>query len=249
MMSNLGSPISALSQAHAGLLGAVRQEAAQVASRLFTSQFLVVFEVWRQQCCYSSPGVVNLLGYEADELSLSLFYAAIHPDDLPSVIRASALASEFLQLYGPMPGAAGAAAVPPCFSVDYRLRCRAGHYLHVLRQNFIIAQDTAGHPLATASLFTDITAHKNTVDVRFSLDHPDFTRWLATRKGKREEDELSSREQEILALILAGETNAAIAEKLFISYFTVKTHRRNIQRKIKSKNVSQRLAHLGAGMV
>ncbi|RZL14444.1 MAG: LuxR family transcriptional regulator, partial [Hymenobacter sp.] len=174
---------------------------------------------------------------------------AIHPDDLPAVMRASALASEFLQMHSPAPGASGAEPVPPCFSVDYRLRCRAGHYLHVLRQNYIIAQDAVGHPLATASLFTDITAHKNTVDVRFSLDHPDFASWLAARKGKREEDELSSREQEILALILAGETNAAIAKKLFISYFTVKTHRRNIQRKIKSKNVSQRLAHLGAGMV
>ncbi len=249
MLSNSGSLAPALPLAHAGLLGAVRQEAAQLASRLFASQFLVVFEVWRQQCCYSSPGMANLLGYEADELSLSLLYDAIHPDDLPAVIRASALASEFLQLPGAVPNLVGDAAVPPCFSVDYRLRCRAGHYLHVLRQNFIIAQDEAGHPLATASLFTDITAHKNTVDVRFSLDHPGFAGWLAARKGKREEDELSSREQEILALILAGETNAAIAEKLFISYFTVKTHRRNIQRKIKSKNVSQRLAHLGAGMI
>lgn len=249
MLNNLESPAPGLPPAHAGLLEAVRQEAMQMANRLFASQFLVVFELWRQQCCYSSPGIAGLLGYEADELSLSLLYAAIHPEDLPAVIRASALASEFLQLHGLVPGQSTAAPVPPCFSVDYRLRCRAGHYLHVLRQNFIIAQDAAGRPLATASLFTDITAHKNTVDVRFSLDHPDFASWLAARKGKREEDELSSREQEILALILAGETNAAIAEKLFISYFTVKTHRRNIQRKIKSKNVSQRLAHLGAGMV
>lgn len=249
MLNNLGSPAVALSPAQADLRTAVCQEATQLARQLFASQCLMVFEVWQQHCCYSSPGVAGLLGYTEEELSLSLLYAAIHPADLSAVMRASALASEFLQQHGPVSGQAGAAPVPPCFSVDYRLRCRAGHYLHVLRQNFIIAHDAAGHPLATASLFTDITAHKNTEDVRFSLDHPAFAAWLAVRKGKREEDELSSREQEILALILAGETNAAIAKKLFISYFTVKTHRRNIQRKIKSKNVSQRLAHLGAGMV
>ncbi|RZL14728.1 MAG: hypothetical protein EOO62_04660, partial [Hymenobacter sp.] len=185
MLNNLGSPASALPQAQTDLLEAVRQEAAQLASRLFASQFLVVFELWRQQCCYSSPSIAGLLGYEADELSLSLFYTAIHPDDLPAVMRASALASEFLQLHSLVPAAGGAAPVAPCFSVDYRLRCRAGHYLHVLRQNYIIAQDAVGHPLATASLFTDITAHKNTVDVRFSLDHPDFANWLAARKGKR----------------------------------------------------------------
>ena len=230
----------------AGWLANVQREAAQVARRLFASQFLVVFEVWGQQCCYRSSGTARLLGYEAEALTLELFYQAIHPDDLAAVMRASLLASEFLQLCGPRAEAGGA---PPCFSIDYRLRCQGGHYLHVLRQNFIMAHDAQGHPLATASLFTDITAHKNTVDVRFSLDHPDFASWLAQRRGKREEDELSSREQEILALILAGETNAGIAEKLFISYFTVKTHRRNIQRKIKSNNISQRLAHLGAGMV
>ena len=229
------------------LLDAVRSEAEQLANRLFASQFLVVFEVWQQQCCYSSPGTTRLLGYAPEQLSLELFYQAIHPHDLGAVMRASEVASEFMQQCGPLPGAA--ATAPPCFSIDYRLRCKAGHYLHVLRQNFILAQDGEGHPLATASLFTDITAHKSTEDVRFSLDHPDFATWLAARKGKRDEDELSDREQEILRLILAGETNAAIAEKLFISYFTVKTHRRNIQRKIKSNNISQRLAHLAVGIV
>ncbi|MGI4761943.1 MAG: helix-turn-helix transcriptional regulator [Janthinobacterium lividum] len=228
------------------LLAEVRHEAELLAQRLFASQFMVVFEVWRQHCCYSSPGTSRLLGYEASELSLELLYQAIHPGDLAAVIRGSELASEFLQQCGPGPDSE---LMPPCFSIDYRLRSRAGHYLHVLRQNFIIARDEYGRPLATASLFTDITAHKNTEDVRFSLDRPEFASWLAARKGKREEDELSSREQEILRLILAGETNATIAEKLFISYFTVKTHRRNIQRKIKSNNISQRLAHLGVGIV
>jgi DNA-binding CsgD family transcriptional regulator len=228
------------------LLAGVRREAEQLAQRLFASQFMVVFEVWGQQCCYSSPSTSRLLGYDASELSLLLLYQAIHPDDLAPVTRASALASEFLQQCG---FGADDELMPPCFSIDYRLRSRAGNYLHVLRQNFIIARDEQGRPLATASLFTDITAHKNTEDVRFSLDRPEFASWLAARKGKREEDELSSREQEILRLILAGETNAAIAEKLYISYFTVKTHRRNIQRKIKSNNISQRLAHLGVGIV
>lgn len=238
------APSASLLPPPGGLRAEVQHEAALLASRLFASQFLVVFEVWRQQCCYASPGTAYLLGYTQDELSLELLYEAIHPDDLGTVVRASGLASEFMQQCTPR-----AAGPPPCFSIDYRLRCQAGHYLHVLRQNFIIAQDAQGHPLATASLFTDITAHKSTVDVRFSLDHPEFASWLALRKGRREEDELSTREQEILARILAGETNATIAEKLFISYFTVKTHRRNIQRKIKSKNVSQRLSHLGLGIV
>ena len=43
---------------------------------------------------------------------------------------------------------------------------------------------------------------------------------------------LSSRETEIVQLIAAGMTNKEIAEKLFLSIHTIKTHRKNIIKKI-----------------
>ncbi|GAB2960699.1 response regulator transcription factor [Hymenobacter coalescens] len=48
---------------------------------------------------------------------------------------------------------------------------------------------------------------------------------------------LTPREQEILQLIAGEYSNAAIAEKLFISERTVETHRRNIFTKTKSKSI------------
>ncbi len=54
----------------------------------------------------------------------------------------------------------------------------------------------------------------------------------------KSKNNLSRREQEILALVSVGETNDEIAEKLFISRHTVKTHLYKIFRKI---NVSNRL--------
>ncbi|MBJ6110383.1 hypothetical protein JAO73_15270 [Hymenobacter sp. BT523] len=228
-------------------------EAVRLAGCLLPGQFLVAFDLWQQRCCYASPQAETLLGYPHQEMSLALLYDAIHPDDLPLVTRASELAMEFMQLSG-QAGADGPAGASPspftiCFSIDYRLRCRSGHYRRVLRHNFVLAHSESGHPLVTGSLFTDITGHKTTLDVRFSLDHPDFAHWLRTRKGERERtgDELSIREQEILARMLAGESTAAIADSLFISYFTVKTHRRNILRKMKAHG--GRLAHLDAGIV
>ncbi len=52
-------------------------------------------------------------------------------------------------------------------------------------------------------------------------------------------DTLSPREKEILKLIAEGEKGKQIAEKLFISVSTVKSHRKNIQKKL---NVSDTIS-------
>lgn len=49
---------------------------------------------------------------------------------------------------------------------------------------------------------------------------------------------LTRREKEVLELIAAGNTNQEIADKLFISYSTVDTHRTNLLLKFKAKNVA-----------
>jgi DNA-binding CsgD family transcriptional regulator len=49
---------------------------------------------------------------------------------------------------------------------------------------------------------------------------------------------LSIREIEVLGLIMQGLTNNEIAEKLFISYETVRSHRKNILEKTGAKNTA-----------
>ncbi|KAF0235409.1 MAG: response regulator [Prolixibacteraceae bacterium] len=49
---------------------------------------------------------------------------------------------------------------------------------------------------------------------------------------------LTRREKEVLELIAAGLTNQEIADKLFISYTTVDTHRKNLLQKFEAKNVA-----------
>jgi DNA-binding CsgD family transcriptional regulator len=49
---------------------------------------------------------------------------------------------------------------------------------------------------------------------------------------------MSHREVEVLGLIMQGLTNNEIAEKLFISYETVKSHRKNILEKSGAKNTA-----------
>ena len=51
------------------------------------------------------------------------------------------------------------------------------------------------------------------------------------------EIKLSAREKEIVALMMNGNTNREIAEKLFISESTVETHRKNIYRKTDARSL------------
>jgi DNA-binding CsgD family transcriptional regulator len=50
--------------------------------------------------------------------------------------------------------------------------------------------------------------------------------------------ELSPREKEILSLIAEGYTNPQIAEKIFLSSFTVDSHRKNLLAKLNVKNTA-----------
>jgi DNA-binding NarL/FixJ family response regulator len=54
---------------------------------------------------------------------------------------------------------------------------------------------------------------------------------------------LTSRELEILRLIVSGKTNAAIATKLYITIGTVKAHVRNILMKVGAEDRTQAAVH------
>lgn len=50
---------------------------------------------------------------------------------------------------------------------------------------------------------------------------------------------LTSREKEIVAFLKSGKQNKEIADLLFLSEFTIKTHRQNIMRKLDVRNVAE----------
>lgn len=50
---------------------------------------------------------------------------------------------------------------------------------------------------------------------------------------------LTKRETEVVNLVVLGNTNPQIAERLFISRHTVEQHRKNINRKLRVRSVSQ----------
>jgi DNA-binding CsgD family transcriptional regulator len=61
--------------------------------------------------------------------------------------------------------------------------------------------------------------------------------------GAKINTSLSEREMEVLNLIIEGATDFEVAEQLFLSPFTAKNHRRNIQIKTKTKNTAALVAY------
>ena len=74
----------------------------------------------------------------------------------------------------------------------------------------------------------------------YQTEYEQFLQWKR-RGGEREDSDqkvLTNREREILQLIIQGDTNIEIAEKLFLSNRTVDTHRKNILAKLELKNTA-----------
>jgi len=68
---------------------------------------------------------------------------------------------------------------------------------------------------------------KEIVDQRYNFFNKNYHKFI----------QLTKREKEIICLIVEGDTNNQIAEKLFISFHTVKTHRKNIFKKLETSSL------------
>lgn len=104
------------------------------------------------------------------------------------------------------------------------IKCNLGDHLFLVEASQVKVPDGPDHWIVVA---VDLTDH-----LRASL------RLAMVTLG------LSSREQEICMMLVAGLTNSEIAEKLFISEFTVKDHVKNIFEKIGVANRSEVAAAL-----
>ncbi len=82
---------------------------------------------------------------------------------------------------------------------------------------------------------TKVLAGENYVNSEFSLKKPAKEEFRDDFKLKIS---LTERETSILRLIAQSYSNKEIGEKLFISEFTVQTHRRNLKRKLKAEKTA-----------
>jgi DNA-binding CsgD family transcriptional regulator len=128
-------------------------------------------------------------------------------------------------------------------SITLRMQCKNGTYDTFLLQNSFIYTDQQGNPVLSFGTVANITPYISETKVMHRIDHID-------KSGKcqniisnsyfpnLEQGMLSKRESEVLKWILEGLTSQAIADKLFITLHTVKSHRKNMLEKTNAKNMA-----------
>ncbi|MBW4888086.1 LuxR C-terminal-related transcriptional regulator [Mucilaginibacter sp. HMF5004] len=96
----------------------------------------------------------------------------------------------------------------------------------------ILTRDENGKPVLSITTAHPIESHQHvTVKVDRLLAENEFLRQNYTQFSK-----LSQRERDVLRLEVLGQNSQQIGEQLFISPETVKTHRKNINRKLNVKS-------------
>jgi len=58
-------------------------------------------------------------------------------------------------------------------------------------------------------------------------------------------DQLTEREQQVLAHVIQGMTNKQISEAMFLSLRTIEVHRAKIMKKLEVNNMAELVQHLG----
>ena len=197
------------------------------------NQFLSVFDIVRMKTEFASQGSIQMLGIRPEDLTSYHFKETTHPDDLKrhelGLVKLFKIAHElFVAKKGEM-----------LISTNFRFRNITGNYTNQLVQCYLFYKEAPSGTVYLININTDIGWCKK-------IKHG-YHYYLGNNMSffKYPDNELlmkgnifTDREFEIIKLIASGLNSEQIAKKLFVSTFTINTHRRNILDKTGKPHIS-----------
>lgn len=219
-----------------------------VLSKLYSPglSYQYMFDFGARKFIYISSSVYDLFGVKAEEFSEDEFLNRIHPDDYEHFLKCEKIAGYFLFNHIER-------ELITKYKVSYQMRMRDnnGNYRLILHQAIAIGMDEDMNLSTTLINQSDIShiTNENNYKISFiniegnkSYYNIDAIADLEIKSGKTDHL-LSKRELEILGYLAEGLSSKEIAENIFISPDTVRTHRNNILRKTKFKSMSQAIGY------
>ncbi len=202
--------------------------------------YYYVFNVNTSELDLVSDHVETVLGYHPSEMNIQLLFTKIHPEDQPYVINFENAIVHFLK---ELPFDK---VFEYKISYDFRMEKKDGTYVRILHQSLTIQQYADGGIEKALGLDTDISHLKKTGKPTLSFigleGNPSYIDVNPSEKLVEIQEYLSTREKEILQLIIKGESNKMIAATLKIAEQTVETHRKNMIQRNNLKNTPELVA-------
>jgi len=203
--------------------------------------YYYLFNLRRMDFDFISPEATNLLGYPKEQLTVPFYLSIIHPEDLPYFM---AFERQVVDFFNPLPkdkiGKYKA-------RYDIRLRKSSGEYIRILHQMIAIIPNNEGVQEQSLGVHTDITYLKSEGAPKLSFigfdGEPSFVNVSQQTNLLPSRELLTSREKQIVHLLIEGKTSNQIADYLFISADTVKTHRKNILKKTNLKSTAELISN------
>lgn len=194
---------------------------------------------------YLDPSCEKIIGFSKDTLAAegpSFFNSLIVPEDYEVFNKKIfPVTIEFLKSKDPQE------RLNYSCSYNYRISTKSGRLLTVLQRATYYLHPLTGHPLASIGFVVDITHFNDATRIIHTIERIDRSfsvlstepEYKAVYYPQGKNSLLSTRETEILRLVYEGFSSNEIAEKLFLSHYTVNNHRKKILQKTNCSNVAE----------
>jgi DNA-binding CsgD family transcriptional regulator len=203
------------------------------------NQFFYIADIIRMKVIFTSNRSIQMIGIRPEDVSPYHFMESAHPDDIQRLNRGRSkiinLAQNlFIAEKGHM-----------LMSTNFRFRNPSEGYSNILVQGYLFFTTVPYKTVFFFKLHTNIDWYKKIANcihyyIGNELSYFRYPDEELLNKGQV----FTRREFEIIRLIEAGFSSEQIAEKLFLSPFTINTHRGNILEKTGKAHISDLIYEL-----
>lgn len=202
-----------------------------------------IFDLAKMQHVYVSSTFEGLLGWDLEEARKpghEYTDSRMHPDDLEHLDRVS---SQFFDLFLQIKYEDRQNIEHYKMIMDYRTKQKDNSYVRVIEQHKLLEFDDRDNIWLSLSIL-DLSPDQDISSLcRYRIINSK-TGELYHFPNQIKENSLSTREQEVLALLARGLISKQIADQLFISVNTVNTHRQRIIEKLSVSNTTEAVQYV-----